>query len=416
MSDGFMGFKALGWGAAALLAAAAIMPSESNSQWNALLVRARSELTVKKSELQRPGLFKKSSYNIGTTSTTGGSTTTTAVPVLPELTTIPSNFDMNSELVSMPIPGSDPGEPVGAFRFICSAGAVLADDPIMFPGQPGRSHLHQFYGNTAANAYSTYESLRTTGQSTCQSPLNRSGYWMPALLDGKGNVVRPDYVTIYYKRRPASDPIVSSPNSAQYMGQAVALPNGLRFIFGWDPTGINGGVKTGAAWFNCDGPTGVAGRYSSIPDVMARCPAGNKFGAVIMAPDCWDGKNLDSADHRSHVAYSTYGSWGYLKCDAAHPNVIPQFTLGAWYTVAPGDDTSKWHFSSDEMVPGVPAGYTFHADWFGAWDNTIMAMWMDNCINKVLSCSAGNLGNGKGMKMFAGFSWTANPRLVPIPR
>lgn len=314
----------------------------------------------------------------------------------------------------MPVPPLNPDE--GAFRFICNAGQIVADDPIMYPGQPGKSHLHQFYGNTGANAYSTYDSLRTTGQSTCMSPVNRSAYWMPALLDGKGNVVRPDYVTIYYKRLPSSDPRLSDPTNSQYRGIAASLPNGLRFIFGWDPTGINGGVKTGAAWFNCDGPTGVPNHYLSIPDVMAKCPAGNRFGAVIMAPDCWDGKNLDSADHRSHVSYASYGTWGYLKCDSAHPYAIPQFTLGAWYTIAPGDDTSKWHFSSDEMVPGAVPGYTFHADWFGAWDNTVMAMWMDNCINKQLDCSGGNLGNGNGMKMFSGFSWTANPRLVPIPQ
>jgi hypothetical protein len=45
-----------------------------------------------------------------------------------------------------------------------------------------------------------------------------------------------------------------------------------------------------------------------------------------------------------------------------------------------------------------------------------MGMWMDNCINKLLNCSAGDLGNGKMMKQFAGFSWTANPRLVPVPQ
>lgn len=133
-----------------------------------------------------------------------------------------------------------------------------------------------------------------------------------------------------------------------------------------------------------------------------------------MAPSCWDGKNLDSPNHRDHVGYATYNSYGYLQCDQAHPYVIPQFTLGAWYTVAPGDDTRQWRLSSDDMVPGAPAGYTFHADWFGAWDNTIMAMWMDNCINKVLSCSSGNLGNGKAMRTFSGFSFNANPRLVPV--
>jgi hypothetical protein len=39
-------------------------------------------------------------------------------------------------------------------------------------------------------------------------------------------------------------------------------------------------------------------------------------------------------------------------------------------------------------------------------------MWTDNCINKLLNCSGGDLGNGKQLKMFSGFTWNANPRLV----
>jgi hypothetical protein len=423
MRNGFLGYKLIGWSGAALLAVTAIMPHAPSSAWNMLKTGMQS----------RPGLLKKSSGSGGTTTTTtsSGSTTTTTTttttssntgtttPTATEFSIIPSNFDVNSELVDMAVPGKDTD--MGAFRFICNPGQISADDPIVFPGQPGKSHLHQFYGNTSANAYSTYQSLRSSGQSTCMSPLNRSAYWMPAMLDGKGNVVRPDYISIYYKRRPSSDPSVQAwkpaPDANKSMGIATSLPNGLRFIFGWDPTGMHPAERTGTAWFNCDGPTAVPGQYATIAEAMAHCPAGNHFGAVINAPQCWDGKNLDVPDHRSHVSYATYSNgYGYLQCDQAHPYVIPEFTLGAWYTVAPGDDTSKWHFSSDEMVPDQPAGYTFHADWFGAWDNTVMSMWMDNCINKLLNCSAGNLGNGKGMKMFSGFSWTANPRLVPIPQ
>ena len=65
--------------------------------------------------------------------------------------------------------------------------------------------------------------------------------------------------------------------------------------------------------------------------------------------------------------------------------------------------------------PTQPRGSTFHADWFGAWDNTVLAIWNANCLDKLLSCQGGNLGNGQAMKMFSGFSWTANPRLVPVP-
>lgn len=403
----FFGSKALIWGGTAMFAATVISPQGTTKAWN----------LMKNSGMQtRPGLLKKTSSSTSgsttTTTTTSGSTTTSTAPTATEMSIIPSNFDINSELVDAPIPTSSAAQLTGNFRFLCNAGQVLRDDPIMFPGQPGKSHLHQFYGNTGANAYSTYDSLRKGGESTCVSPLNRSAYWMPALLDGKGNVVRPDFITIYYKRRPASDPVVSDPSNPQYEGKATALPNGLRFIFGWDPTGKNS-ASTGAAYFNCDAKPD---HYPTIPTAMAGCPAGAAFGAIINAPSCWDGKNLDSVDHRSHVAYPDYGERGYLACPTGYPFVIPSFTLGAWYRIAPGDDTSKWHFSSDEMVPGAVAGSTFHADWFGAWDNTIMAMWTDNCINKMLDCQSGNLGNGKAMRMFSNFSWTANPRLVPVPQ
>jgi hypothetical protein len=99
--------------------------------------------------------------------------------------------------------------------------------------------------------------------------------------------------------------------------------------------------------------------------------------------------------------------------------------MGTWYTVDSDldrsgkwtPDTPTWHLSSDEMpdMPMMRPGTTFHADWFGAWDDNVMRMWMDNCINKLLSCNGGDLGNGKQLKMFAGFSWLARPHAVPLP-
>ena len=155
------------------------------------------------------------------------------------------------------------------------------------------------------------------------------------------------------------------------------------------------------------------------------CPAGNRLGAIVAGPDCWDGKNLDSADHRSHMSYGFYNMEGRYVCPATHAYIVPQFTLGAWYEVddnldrsgewAPG--ASTWSLASDTM-PGMPTkkpGSTFHADWMGAWDDDVMHMWIDNCINKLLNCSGGDLGNGKQLRVMPGFSWTAQPRLVDVP-
>ena len=68
-------------------------------------------------------------------------------------------------------------------------------------------------------------------------------------------------------------------------------------------------------------------------------------------------------------------------------------------------------------MPGMPMkpGTSFHSDWFGAWDDDVMKIWTDNCINKLLNCSGGDLGNGQQMKMFKGFKWTANPHLAQPP-
>ena len=124
--------------------------------------------------------------------------------VLYPIAAIPSNFDVTSELVpawgtgAIPAKSATGGTPnlddPGAFRFICAPAGLNWDDPIVYPNQPGKSHLHQYYGNTAITAASTYASIRTSGNSTCNSPLNRSGYWEPAMIVGVTNqVVRPDF-------------------------------------------------------------------------------------------------------------------------------------------------------------------------------------------------------------------------------
>ena len=143
----------------------------------------------------------------------------------------------------------------------------------------------------------------------------------------------------------------------------------------------------------------------------------NRVGFRIEAPDCWDGRRLDSPDHRSHVAYARYGDWGYLKCPSTHPYVIPAFTLAAWYSVNAGDDLTLWQFSSDAMAPGQPHGFTMHSDYFEAWDPAVKVMWHAGCINLLLNCSGGDLGDGKQLKGAAQppYGWTNPVHLVPIP-
>jgi hypothetical protein len=180
------------------------------------------------------------------------------------------------------------------------------------------------------------------------------------------------------------------------MGKCVGLPNEIRFVFGWDAMKPTAKVQ-GASWY-CTG--GTSKHYSNLDDVFASgCAAGDTLVANTIAPNCWDGKYLDTPDHRSHMAYGSYGSWGYYKCPASHPYLIPQEENKATWTVtadmvAP-DKTSRVRLSSDEMLPGAKPGETLHADYIEAWIGPVKDMWIKHCIEKALNCSGGDLGNGK---------------------
>ena len=328
---------------------------------------------------------------------------------------IPSNFDRTTEvLVSQSPVNTDGDGALGAFRLTCQAAQLSFDDPIVYPGIVGGSpHLHQWFGNTEANALSTFRSLRTTGQSTCMGPLNRSAYWMPAMIRGDGMAIRPDYLTVYYKRYPKT-----APECKSTARDCLPVPRGLRYIFGYDMRRMDQDQPENMIFkWKCVTPenTQRGGLTTKFTDLD--CPAGNLLIGGLAAPDCWDGTRLDSPDHRSHMAYQQYGQSGGLPvCPSTHPYLIPQFTLAASYSIEAGEDIHNWYLSSDRM-PGMPqmsSGSTFHSDWFGAWDDETLQTWTSFCIDKRLSCVAGQLGDGTTMKRPANFGLKSPPRLISL--
>ena len=336
---------------------------------------------------------------------------------------IADNFDLASSLkVSDETPSIAP-DSTGAFRFLCGAGQLLKDDPLVYPGQPGAAHLHQFFGNTGANAHSTYASLRTTGGTTCgdsASPVQRSSYWVPAMLDGVGNAVKPDYMLTYYKTLPSSHSACGFPDAfpgadgvtrGTKVGICTPLPNGLRFIFGYDMKTMKGGPTDANSpdyWafaFQCIGRAdGVElARHRTMAAVVAegKCPLDTGYLRVAATiPQCWDGKNLDSPDHRSHMAFATDGGLASVgrSCPTTHPYKIPEIAVSIFVKIDANFLAGKWRLSSDEMHPGIAAGTTLHMDYWEAWSPPVKAIWQANCIDKHLSCNNGQLGNGQQIK------------------
>jgi hypothetical protein len=334
-------------------------------------------------------------------------------------------------------------DPVGAFRMFCHPGQLDWDDSLVYPGQPHASpHLHQNFGNLGADANSTYTSLRTTGGTTCGDPAhpaNRSAYWMPAMLTGTGFVVKPDYMNLYYKRNPLSDPMCNDVAVIYGIGQCVDLPNGLNFIFGYnmktmtggpsDPTSQDHDAITFQCWASFDGTignNGANGYYHSMDEVIAAgCPIGARLMIVAAAPICWDGVNLDSADHRSHMAMANgqmHPGQFFRACPKDHPYVVDSLEVQVAFTVDADFIAGRWGLDSDfqmEKMLGkrIQRGSTWHMDYREAWSPLVKGIWHTNCINRKLSCAGGDLGNGMQMLLSDHYPDSAYPRhqLVPIP-
>jgi hypothetical protein len=258
----------------------------------------------------------------------------------------------------------------GAFRTECEYSHMSFNDPIVFPSQPGRSHLHVFYGNTNVSAFSTAESIANSGNSTCAGGIaNRTAYWIPALIDTRtGAPIVPDNAIWYYKTFmvPAYPPSQNRP-----------LPTGLRMIAGnMHATG----PQRMTAW-SCFGSTGGA----SIP---TNCKVGDYVEMHVTFPSCWDGFNLDSIDHKSHMSYSL----GAEGCPTSHPVPVPEIRLNVRYLVQDASAPAHWRLSSDHA--GNPAGLSAHADWFDGWIPAVRDTWVRNCSQRMQDCGVNVLGDG----------------------
>jgi hypothetical protein len=228
---------------------------------------------------------------------------------------------------------------------------------------------------------------------------------MPAMLDGKGHVVQPDYVSVYYKREP-----LNSPACAPGANICVGIPNGVKFIQGFDMASGSRGPQPGD--FVCGGII-----MPNLAQARTNCKVGQQLEMRIQSLKCWNGA-LDSPDHRSHFApmvNNATTNWTN-RCPSSHPYLTPQFTIGVFYKIAAGDDVGLWSLSSDSMYPNLPKGSTIHFDYFEAWDVLVKDMWVDNCIGKKLNCSGGDLGNGKQLKGASQpkYGWSNPTRLVAV--
>ena len=269
----------------------------------------------------------------------------------------------------------------GAFRMPCKVSHMSNDDPIVYPNQKGAAHHHTFFGNTSLNYASDLNNLRLTGNSTCSGGIaNRSAYWMPSMIDTTTNTpIVPSDAIFYYKTGYGGVPTnLISP-----------VPKGLRMITG---NSKGNSATTGKGMFAC---RFAAGGSTDWTNNIQNCNVGDMLLFTLAFPQCWDGKNLDSPDHKSHMADPDGETSNH--CPITHPVAIPSISFNAHFLITKADEGLHLRLSSDNYATSSPGGYSAHADYVNGWDENIMAGWIKNCINASKDCHGHLLGDGRAL-------------------
>jgi hypothetical protein len=260
-----------------------------------------------------------------------------------------------NSLTPRPVPANSVR--VSEFNATCAYSHSHPDDPIVFPGMPGASHMHSFLGNNRTDAYTTTGTLLANAGTSCRPAPDLSAYWIPTLYQGD-QAIEPKDVVVYYGSR-LTDPSPTKP-----------FPQGFRMIAGdaklQTPT-PDGSVNA----FYCAGPGGQIGRSADGNWPICAPTATLLFHLVFQ--DCWDGTHLDSPTHKAHVAYSYTGT-----CTGAYPVAIPNLSFLIAY---PTSGTAAGYRLASGMASSM------HGDAFFAWDNLAQSQRVKNCLVQKAKCN-----------------------------
>lgn len=234
---------------------------------------------------------------------------------------------------------SEPGAGLPALFLVrCAFTHRAPDDPIVAPGMVAGSHLHDFFGNFTVDTTSTLDTL-LAGDARCNRRTDRSGYWVPTLFRD-GRAVIPAGSRIYYSAGGKRADTVQPP------------PNGLKVVTG-------GTAAPEAVRWGCSGDEGKSIGLRDCGDAFVEL--------ILRFPDCWNGVDLDSGDHRSHMRFAIDGA-----CPASHPVPLTAIRFVVTYPV---------HGPSGVTLSSG-AVETAHGDLFVAWHQPTLEQLVTRCINQ----------------------------------
>jgi len=289
-------------------------------------------------------------------------------------------------------------------RFACSQLVVERTDPIVNPGQIYTPHLHQIVGGNSFNLTMDPASHDLPALSTCTScsfKQDLSNYWTAVMFFQAKNGS--------YKRVPQvgnggpQGQLINNGGLDVYYipsGKTTAFKKGFRMVAGdaanTDKSKVKSGFICHRCWKSVDDNQFTGGAPCSGSDTVD-IPTDTTCKMVrqtIIFPGCWDGKNLDSDDHKSHVAYGAgSGATGGGACPSTHPVKLPQIMYELMWNTSSFMDKSIWPannvnpFSYSMNLGGSAA----HGDYVFGWKDDSLQKAMDKGCNLNKDCAAAGL-------------------------
>jgi Domain of unknown function (DUF1996) len=247
---------------------------------------------------------------------------------------------------------------VGQFVVRCRYTHTLQDDPIVFPGQPGLSHSHDFFGNVSTDAFSTVSELLSS-RTTCRPSSDTAPYWAPTgYMNGKR--IEPKAMRIYYLG-----------NAGQH---TETIPAGLKVI-GGNRDAASPSENPHVSWY-C-GET----REVRTPrrDAPYDCSPWSQYAfvdgtiAIVNLPNCWDGVGLELES----VAYEVGGI-----CPAGFPHVLPRLSQRIHYGIMNPTNAD----GSVGLTLSSGPYWSMHSDFWNTWQQERLDELVQTCLVEVVHC------------------------------